>query len=50
MRFNYQSILAITALCCAPLPALAQARAQSGRRTLKRANPPAAQVVPTPVG
>lgn len=41
MRFNYQSILTITALCCAPLPALAQA---------DYPNKPITLIVPFPPG
>lgn len=41
MRFNYQSILTITALCCAPLPTLAQA---------DYPNKPITLVVPFPPG
>ena len=41
MRFNYQSILAIAAVCCAPLPALAQA---------DYPNKPITLVVPFPPG
>jgi len=40
MRFNYQSILAIAAVCCAPLPALAQADYPSKPITLVVPFPP----------
>ena len=41
MRFNYQAMLAITALCCAPLPTLAQA---------DNPNKPITLIVPFPPG